>query len=147
MSYFRDSSGRDKVGLFRRFFKKTPRPSTPSAPKPSKPSTSKAPTPHYDFPLGSGRYFGPKGGPDASVSGYYGRRFKGETDRTWLQRWGSQMGKRGWNLRKHLPSGNDGYYGPEYRGLVKAFQKDQGLLVDGKLGPRTWRAAFENPVT
>lgn len=115
--------------------------------KPSKPSQpSPAPKPHYDFPLPSGYYFGPKGGPKESVSGYYGRSFKGVTDRTWLQRWGTQMGKRGWSLSRNLPSGNDGFFGPEYQGLVRAFQDDQGLTVDGKLGPRTWRAAFENPV-
>jgi len=121
-----------------------PRPSTP---KPSKPTSKPAPTPHYAFPLGEGRYFGPKGGPSASVSGYYGRSFKGVKDRVWLQRWGTQMGKRGWNLKSNLPSGNDGFFGPEYSRLVKAFQADQGLRQDGKLGPATWRAAFESPVT
>jgi len=123
------------------------KPSAPATPKPSKPSSKPAPTPHYDFPLGSGRYFGPKGGPNASVSGYYGRSFKGVKDRVWLQRWATQMGKRGWNLKKWLPSGNDGFYGPEYARFVEAFQADQGLRVDGKLGPATWRAAFEGPVT
>lgn len=145
ISYFRDSADDDKTGLFRRYFEN--KPSKPSAPKPSKPSTSPAPTPHYAFPLPSGYYFGPKGGPNASVSGYYGRSFKGVKDRVWLQRWGAQMGKRGWDLKRHLPSGNDGFFGSEYRALVKAFQSDQGLRVDGKLGPATWRAAFEGPVT
>ena len=122
------------------------KPSTPS--KPSKPSTGQAaPTPHYSFPLPSGYYFGPKGGPKESVSGYYGRSFKGVKDRDWLKRFGAQMGKRSWNLGKWLPSGNDGYFGPQYQGLVKAFQADQGLTRDGKLGPKTWRAAFENPVS
>lgn len=123
-----------------------PKPSKPSTP--AKPSTGKAaPTPHYAFPLPSGHYFGPKGGPNASVSGYYRRSFKGVSDRVWLKRWGAQLGKRGWNLKRHLPSGNDGFFGPEYRGLVEAFQRDQNLVVDGKIGPRTWKAAFENPVT
>lgn len=118
----------------------------PSTPKPSKPTSKPAPTPHYAWPLGEGRYFGPKGGPSASVSGYYGRRFKGKTDREWLKLWGAQMGKRGWSLKSNLPSGNDGFYGPEYARFVKKFQADQGLRQDGKLGPQTWRAAFENPV-
>lgn len=122
------------------------KPSKPST-KPSKPSSKAAPGPHYDFPLPSGFYFGPKGGPKESVSGYYGRSFKGVSDRVWLKRFGAQLGKRGWNLKKWLPSGNDGFFGGEYRGLVEAFQRDQDLTVDGKLGPRTWKAAFENPVT
>jgi peptidoglycan hydrolase-like protein with peptidoglycan-binding domain len=144
ISYFRDSSGRDKNGLFRRFFENVP--SKPSTPKPSKPTSKPAPTPHYSFPLPSGYYFGPKGGPKESVSGYYGRSFKGVKDRDWLKRWGVQMGKRGWNLKANLPSGNDGFFGPEYARFVKKFQADQGLRQDGKLGPATWRAAFENPV-
>lgn len=145
ISWFRDSVNADKTGLFRRYFENKPsKPTTPA--KPSKPSTSPAPTPHYAWPLGEGRYFGPKGGPNASVSGYYGRSFKGVKDRDWLKRWGSQMGKRGWNLKSNLPSGNDGFFGPEYAKFVKKFQADQGLVVDGRLGPRTWKAAFENPV-
>lgn len=121
-------------------------PTKPTTPKPSKPSTSPAPTPHYGFPLPSGFYFGPKGGPDASVSGFYGRSFKGTKDRDWIKRYGSQLGKRGWNLKRHLPSGNDGLFGSEYASLTKAFQKDQGLRATGRLDKSTWRAAFENPV-
>lgn len=122
----------------------SPRPSTPSAGTP-------APTPHYDFPLSSSSYFGPRNGPDRSVSGYYGRRFKGKTDTAWLKIFGEQLRKRGWDARKggsYLTRyGNDGKYGPEYEKLIRAFQADQGLVVDGRLGPRTWAAAFENPVT
>ncbi len=148
ISWFRDSEDRDKTGLFRRFFEDTPStPSKPSVPaKPSKPSTKPAPAPHYAWPLPAGYYFGAKGGPSESVSGYYGRSFKGVKDRDWLKRWGAQMGKRGWSLKANLPSGNDGFFGPEYAKFVKRFQADQGLVVDGRLGPRTWKAAFENPV-
>jgi hypothetical protein len=154
LSFFRaDVANRDRImGVLDVLTgeEKPSKPAKPSQPsKPSKPSkgTKPAPTPHYSFPLPSGYYFGPKGGPKESVSGYYGRSFKGETDRTWLKRWGSQLGKRGWNLKRYLPSGNDGFFGPEYRSLVEAFQRDQGLVVDGKLGPKTWKAAFENPVS
>ncbi|GAB3224087.1 hypothetical protein GCM10027447_12330 [Glycomyces halotolerans] len=123
----------------------------PAAPK--RPTTgTPAPGPKYDFPLPSSRYyFGPKSGPNTSVSGYYPRAFKGRSDNEWLKVWVRQLQKRGWNARKggtYLTRyGNDGLYGPEYRALVRAFQADQGLAVDGLLGPRTWAAAFENPVT
>ena len=36
----------------------------------------------------------------------------------------------------------DGDYGPETAGLVREFQRDFGLVVDGKVGPQTWHALF-----
>jgi peptidoglycan hydrolase-like protein with peptidoglycan-binding domain len=127
-------------------------PSTPSKPSTPRPPAGKAaPGPHYDFPLPASHYFGPRNGPDKSVSGYHDRTFKGRTDNEWLKLWAAQLGKRGWDARRggdYLTRyGNDGKYGPEYEKLVRAFQADQGLTVDGKLGPKTWAAAFENPVT
>jgi len=37
---------------------------------------------------------------------------------------------------KHL----DGDFGPETQGLVEGFQQDNGLVVDGIVGPQTWGA-------
>lgn len=115
------------------------------------PKGSPAPGPKYDFPLPHHYYFGPKNGPDSSVSGFYKRSFDGRTDSEWLKLWVRQLRKRGWNARKggsYLRKyGNDGLFGDEYEHLVRAFQRDQNLVVDGKLGPRTWHAAFNNPVT
>ena len=109
-------------------------------------SASKAPA----FPLPSGHYFGPKSGPNKSVSGFYGRKYKGKTDRYWLQEFGRQLSRRGWSVGKGKTwlsrSGNDGKYGAEYAALIRRFQKDQGLAVDGLLGKSTWDAAFKNPV-
>jgi len=120
-------------------------------PKPAPPKTKPAPGPTYAYPLPPGYYFGPKNGPDRSVSGYYGRRFKGKTDRAWIKIFGEQLRKRGWPVgrgKRYLKLyGNDGLYGREYMELVRAFQHDQGLVVDGLCGPVTWRAAFHNPVT
>lgn len=123
----------------------------PSTTKPKKTTSKKsAPQPTYSFPLPNGYYFGTKSGGDKSVSGFYNRKFKGQTDRTWLKRFASQLSKRGWNIGKGKTylksSGNDGLFGSEYIVLVKAFQKDQGLKVDGLLGENTWEAAFSNPV-
>jgi hypothetical protein len=120
-------------------------------PKPKPPVTRPAPGPAVPFPLPRGYYFGPKEGGNESVSGHYGRRFKGHTDRYWLQVFVNQLIKRGWSIgkgRSYLPNyGNDGKYGGDEARLIKAFQKDQGLVQDGLVGPRTWNAAFHNPVT
>ena len=120
-------------------------------PKPAPPKTKPAPGPAYAWPLPPGYYFGPKNAPNRSVSGFYNRRFKGKADREWIRIFGDQLRKRGWPVgrgRRYLREhGNDGFYGREYMELVAAFQHDQGLVVDGLLGPKTWHAAFHNPVT
>jgi murein L,D-transpeptidase YcbB/YkuD len=124
------------------------------APKPKpapNPAARPAPGPPVPFPLPAGYYFGPREGGNHSVSGYYGRRFKGKLDRDWLRMWATQLARRGWPVgkgKRYLHRcGNDGKYGPEYRELIEAFQRDQHLKVDGLLGPKTWYAAYHNPVT
>lgn len=101
------------------------KPTTASKPKPA----SKAPA----FPLPKGHYFGPKSGPAASVSGYYGHRAD-------LKRWQAQMRKRGWSLTA------DGLYGPRTATVARQFQKQAGLARDGLIGPATWAAAWTEPV-
>lgn len=122
----------------------------PSKPAP-RPTPRPAPGPGHRFPLPSGYYFGPKTWGNRSVSGFYGRRFRGRTDQQWLQEFGRQLVRRGWPagkgqryLRRY---GHDGRYGSEYRELIEAFQRDQGLTVDGLAGEDTWYAAYHNPVT
>lgn len=113
-----------------------------------RPQVKRAPGPHFAFPLPSGFYFGKDDGSKWSVSGNYHRVFRHRTDTSWIQEFASQLTRRGWNIRTYLRRyGNDGSFGDEYVALAKAFQKDQRLLVDGKVGPGTWRAAYENPVT
>lgn len=131
-------------------------PAAPKAPAKSAPKSAvpkaleRVPGPHYPFPLPGGYYFGKDDGSNASVSGWYGRKFKGKTDRQWLQEFGKQLARRGWNVGKGKTwlsgSGNDGKFGAEYDALVRRFQKDQGLKQDGKIGPRTWAAAFLEPI-
>ncbi len=110
-----------------------------------------APGPAVAFPLPAGHYFGPRRDGNRSVSGYYRRRFAGKTDRQWLAAWTKQLVRRGWPAgkgRRYLrKAGSDGLYGPEYRELIRAFQADQGLSVDGLLGRKTWDAAYRNPIT
>ena len=124
---------------------------TTSPAKPTPPSLHPAPGPALAFPLPRGYYFGPKSGPDSSVSGAYNRTFNGHTDRFWLEQWTGQLVKRGWSIgigKSYLHGdGNNGIYGPEYKALIEAFQRDQHLNVDGELGINTWNAAYRNPVS
>lgn len=148
VSFHRDAEQRDKLAVFRRYFEGGKAPVKPSPPAGSKP----APGPKVVFPLpSSAYYFGPKSGGKHSVSGHFGREFKGKDDTEWLKLWAGQLAKRGWSVGKgksHLTRyGNDGRYGDEYERLIKAFQADQGLKQDGLIGPVTWAAAFNNPVT
>lgn len=87
-----------------------------------------------EFPLPYGCYFGPKGGPAYSFSGYYGHR---EDLRTWQKR----MQARGWTIVA------DGYYGPETKKVARLFQAEKGLVIDGLIGKRTWDAAWAKPIT
>lgn len=48
---------------------------------------------------------------------------------------------RGWRL------GVDGDFGSTTEGVVRAFQKEKGLAVDGVVGPRTWAAVWQSAVT
>ena len=100
---------------------KKPKPATPKAPK---------------FPLPKGHYFGPRSGPNRSVSGYHGNR---EHLRTWQR----QMLKRGWSGL----GAADGLYGAKTKRVAQQFQREKGLAVDGLIGAATWAAAWSEPVT
>jgi peptidoglycan hydrolase-like protein with peptidoglycan-binding domain len=86
------------------------------------------------FPLPAGWYFGPKEGPQQSVSGYYSHSDD-------LKVWQQRMKDRGWNITV------DGLYGPETESIAKQFQAEKGLVVDGLIGVNTWAAAWTAPIT
>lgn len=88
------------------------------------------------FPLPAGHYFGVPSRSPYCHSGFYWR-----ADRPHIERWQQQMRKRGWRISV------DGYFGEQSERVLKAFQKDKGLKQDGKLGPRSWKASWEEPVT
>lgn len=120
-------------------WKRKPKKSSKPKPKPKAPGKPKK------FPWGKGHYIGTKSGPKRSHSGFYGN------DSAHVKAFVNQLIKRGWNIGKgktYLSKfGNDGKYGSELRALIRAFQRDQGLKVDGLGGKATWDAAFKNPVT
>lgn len=123
------------------------KPSKPTAPAKKKFTPSRT----YGFPYEPHGYIGPRDGPDHSHSGIGGRKTNGVYDRTHNKRFVNVLIERGWDARKggdYLSKyGNDGKYGAELEALIRAFQRDQGLDVDGLAGKSTWTAAFRNPVT
>ncbi|HEX9312331.1 MAG TPA: peptidoglycan-binding protein [Actinomycetota bacterium] len=58
-----------------------------------------------------------------------------------VREWQAQMKDRGWHLDV------DGEYGNESEEICRQFQKEKGLPVDGVIGPKTWAAAWDAPVT
>ncbi|MFE1104157.1 N-acetylmuramoyl-L-alanine amidase [Nocardiopsis alba] len=57
------------------------------------------------------------------------------------RRWQAQMRARGWRIDV------DGWYGPASERVCRQFQAEKGLSTDGRVGPDTWRAAWESPIT
>lgn len=55
--------------------------------------------------------------------------------------WQRQMRKREWTITV------DGAYGPASESTCRAFQREKGLTVDGKVGAKTWAATWSASVT
>jgi hypothetical protein len=72
-------------------------------------------------------YFGPANGHNSTVSDV----------RTWQQK----MSDRGWSLSV------DQMYGPGSENVCRQFQAEKGLVSDGLVGPDTWNATWNAPVT
>lgn len=53
----------------------------------------------------------------------------------------AKLHDRGWNISV------DGDFGPNTEKVVKQFQAEKGLVADGVIGPKTWKAIFTSPVT
>lgn len=104
-----------------------------------------------ELPLPPGYYYGPPSGPVQSVSGRTRNshlpheviQVNGRWRSKGLAVWQARMQERGWNIGK---DGADGRYGRDTERVVRQFQKNKGLKVDGKIGPATWRAAWALPV-
>ena len=118
MNPFREAVRRSLVDL--RASRDAPRPKPPTAPP---------------FPLPAGSYFGPKEGPDESVSGYYSHALD-------LKRWQERMIARGWKLKA------TGRYDAQTAKVAAAFRAEKHLEPGGgRIGPRLWAAAWTAPVT
>jgi hypothetical protein len=109
-------------------------PAPTPAPKPTGPVVVAPGVPAPPFPLPRGWYFGPKSGPEESVSGFYSHRED-------LRRWQQRMKDRGWAINP------DGLYGSETAGVAHAFQVEKHLDMDSLIGPETWAAAWTAPIT
>ena len=103
---------------------------TPAVPAPP---SSKAPT----FPFRQSDYLGVPDGSTHWHDGHGGGYDSQEGVRPWQQ----QMAKRGWSISV------DGVYGSESQAVCKQFQAEKKLAVDGRVGPQTWAATWEAPVT
>lgn len=57
------------------------------------------------------------------------------------RQWQQQMKNRGWNI------GVDDQYGGQSEQVCRSFQSEKGLAVDGVVGPATWAASWNAPVT
>jgi peptidoglycan hydrolase-like protein with peptidoglycan-binding domain len=55
--------------------------------------------------------------------------------------WQDKMRSRGWGIDV------DGAFGPQSRDICIQFQEEKGLGVDGYVGPETWNATWNAPIT
>ena len=127
----------------------------PSA-KPSKPAVKTTKAPAFPLPRKAPNdlfYYGPADGGRTSVSGMGRNRWVGDDvyqdkNGRWhskgLAKWQQRLIDRGWSELKK--DGADGRFGKTTEKVVGQFQKAMGLPVDHKIGPDTWRAAWEKQV-
>lgn len=100
-------------------------------PAPKKPMASKAPK----FPLASGHWYGTESSSRKNHSGYYSK------DRPGILQFQKKLKDRGWSISV------DGIFGPGTDKVVRQFQKEMGLRVDGAVGSDTWSAIWNEKVT
>lgn len=96
-----------------------------------KPSTSKAPA----FPLPAGHWYGTESRNSRNHSGHYPK------DRAGIRQFQKKLRDRGWSIDV------DGLFGAGTDRVVRQFQKEKGLKVDGAVGAATWRAIWTSKVT
>lgn len=101
------------------------------APKKKPRKANKAPK----FPLPRGHWFGVESSNKKNHSGYYAG------DRKGIRTFQAKLKKRGWSI------GVDGRFGPNTKKIVRQFQAEKGIRVDGGVGAVTWKKIWESPVT
>lgn len=71
---------------------------------------------------------------------YPGRVMKKGSKAAGVRVFQQQLKTRGWKITV------DGDFGPATETVVRAFQKEKGLTVDGQVGPKTWNAFWQAPL-
>ncbi|MGO2037020.1 MAG: peptidoglycan-binding protein [Brevibacterium sp.] len=87
------------------------------------------------FPLKKGHWYGVESSSKKNHSGFHAG------DRAGIRKLQQKLKDRGWSI------GVDGRYGPSTQKIVRQFQKEKGLKVDGVVGVKTWKKIWESPVT
>lgn len=101
--------------------------------KSHRPATPKVPA----FPLGKGEWMGRESNNPKNRSGALAK------DRPAIRAAQRRLLNRGWSGVGKA----DGIYGPKMEKVVRQFQREKGLTVDGLLGLATWKAMWTAPVT
>ena len=100
--------------------RKGKKPKTPSAPK---------------FPLPKGHWYGVESRNSKNHSGFYAK------DRAGIKQFQNKLKSRGWKISA------DGRFGPATQKVVRQFQAEKKIRVDGAVGQVTWSKIWEAPVT
>lgn len=100
------------------------------AKKPKK-SSSSAPK----FPLPKGHWYGVESRNSKNHSGFYAK------DRAGIKQFQNKLKSRGWKISA------DGRFGPATQKVVRQFQAEKKIRVDGAVGQVTWSKIWEAPVT
>ena len=72
---------------------------------------------------------------------YFGPAYGHNHTHSDVRTWQDKMRARGWSIDV------DQIYGPGSEGVCRQFQAEKGLGVDGLVGPETWAATWNAPVT
>lgn len=105
------------------------------ASKPPAPPTAAGPFLPYGFPLPSGHWFGPVSSDKRNHSGYWA------ADRPHIVTLLNGLRNRGW---RSVPVTDR--YTSDVQGLIKRYQQDSGIQVDGATGPQTWESIRTSPI-
>lgn len=81
--------------------------------------------------------------PQSPVNNYpaYPMLLRRGSKNVFVRQFQAKLRDRGWTI------GVDGNFGPQTESVVRKFQKEKGLVVDGLVGVRTWFSIFNSPVT
>ena len=82
----------------------------------------------------------PSPAPVSNMPAFSGLQRRGAKN-TAVYQFQAQLKARGWKIEV------DGNFGPRTEAIVRQFQAEKGLVVDGLVGEKTWAAIWHSPVT